>query len=102
MTVLPDYASRNVALTQIDRSLLVEAGAGSGKTALIAGRILVLLANGTEARNIAAITFTEFAASELRERIESLVAALAMGEVPSEIAPAFPDGITRQQRGNIV
>ena len=48
MTSLPDLSARAAALTQIDRSLLVEAGAGSGKTSVLAGRVAVLLARGIE------------------------------------------------------
>ena len=97
MSELPDQASRLTALTAIDRSLLVEAGAGSGKTALMAGRVVVLLANGIEPKNVAAITFTEFAASELMMRINRFASSLARGEVPREISIAFPDGITAEQ-----
>ncbi len=37
---LPDASARLAALTDHDRTLLVEAGAGSGKTALMAGRVV--------------------------------------------------------------
>ena len=40
---LPDASARLAALTDHDRTLLVEAGAGSGKTALMAGRVAVML-----------------------------------------------------------
>lgn len=79
MSELPDQASRLTALTAIDRSLLVEAGAGSGKTALMAGRVVVLLANGIEPKNIAAISFTEFAASELMMRINRFASSSWQG-----------------------
>ena len=62
---LPDAAARLTALTDHDRTLLVEAGAGSGKTALMAGRVAVMLTSGVAPREIVAITFTEAAASEL-------------------------------------
>lgn len=39
MTTLPDRAARHRALADHDATLLVEAGAGSGKTALMAGRV---------------------------------------------------------------
>jgi ATP-dependent exoDNAse (exonuclease V) beta subunit len=69
MTKLPDEAERIRALTDLASTLLVEAAAGTGKTSLLAGRVLCLLASGIPPREIAAITFTEFAAGELRERI---------------------------------
>ena len=43
---LPDASARLAALTDHDRTLLVEAGAGSGKTALMAGRVALLVAEG--------------------------------------------------------
>lgn len=65
MTKLADIAARLRALTELDSTLLVEAAAGTGKTALMAGRVTMLLANGAEPGSIAAITFTELAASAL-------------------------------------
>jgi exodeoxyribonuclease-5 len=94
---LPDAAARKVALTAIDRSLLVEAGAGSGKTSILAGRIAVLLASGVKPKHIAAITFTEFAASELLIRVDRFVQALAAGIVPKDLEIAFPKGVSHQQ-----
>ena len=48
MKVIPDLAARMTALTAVDRTLLVEAGAGSGKTSVMAGRVAVLFASGIE------------------------------------------------------
>ncbi|MGA8651636.1 MAG: UvrD-helicase domain-containing protein [Xanthobacteraceae bacterium] len=48
MSVVRDLVARTAALTAIDRSLLVEAGAGSGKTSVMAGRVAVLFASGVE------------------------------------------------------
>jgi ATP-dependent exoDNAse (exonuclease V) beta subunit len=98
---LPDAAARAAALTAIDRSLLVEAGAGSGKTALMAGRVAVLLASGIEPKHVAAVTFTEFAASELLQRISRFIDELVRGNVPDELTPAFPTSLSVQQRTNV-
>jgi ATP-dependent exoDNAse (exonuclease V) beta subunit len=99
---LPDLAARTAALTQINRSMLVEAGAGSGKTAIMAGRVAYLFAQCIKPKNVAAITFTEFAASELRIRIERFVNSLSIGEVPDDIESAFPGGVTDIQRQNLI
>jgi exodeoxyribonuclease-5 len=101
MNPLPDLAARSTALTEIERSLLVEAGAGSGKTSVIAGRVAVLFAKGVEPKHIAAITFTEFAASELRSRIERFATTLSKGEVPRDMATAFPNGVSTEQKQNL-
>jgi ATP-dependent helicase/nuclease subunit A len=51
-------------------TLFIEAGAGTGKTSVLVSRITDLVASGTCAlKDIAAITFTEAAAAELRERL---------------------------------
>ena len=98
---LPDSVARLAALTNHERSLLVEAGAGSGKTALLAGRVALLVGAGIHPKNIAAITFTEAAAAELLERIESIVRALLDGKRPVEIAEALPSGLTEVQRTHL-
>ncbi|MBM3654411.1 MAG: ATP-dependent endonuclease, partial [Alphaproteobacteria bacterium] len=99
---LPDAAARRRALLDHNSTLLVEAGAGSGKTALMAGRIALLLASGVPAREIVAITFTEAASSELLERIERFVASLAQGLVPDELCLALPDGRLSAQQAEAI
>jgi exodeoxyribonuclease-5 len=53
---LPDLPARRRALLDHDTTLLVEAGAGSGKTSLMAGRVALVLAAGVSSREIVAIT----------------------------------------------
>ncbi len=98
-----DTASRATALTALDRTLLVEAGAGSGKTSVLAGRVAALLAAGRQPREIAAITFTELAAGELRARVVEFVAELAAGTVRPDLVAGFgPAGPTKEQRRHLV
>jgi len=98
-----DLAARRTALTALDRLLLVEAGAGSGKTSVLAGRVAALLAAGTPPRAIAAITFTELAAGELRARVVDFVSELAEGHVRPDLLAGFgPAGPTAAQRANLV
>src|SRR5262249_5886291 len=64
-----DKAARARIESALDECVFVEAGAGTGKTTALVARVLALVASGVPLREIAAITFTESAASELRDRI---------------------------------
>lgn len=68
-----DGASREAIRTQLDTTMLVEAGAGSGKTTLMVDRLLAYIERGTSVDQLAAVTFTRKAANELRQRLESQI-----------------------------
>ena len=98
---LADDIARRTAIVVHDRSFLVEAGAGSGKTAVMAGRIALMLAEGIAPRTIAAVTFTELAASELLIRVRDFVGELAAGRIPAELRVALPYGLSDGHRRHL-
>jgi ATP-dependent helicase/nuclease subunit A len=68
---LPDEGARRRIIEELDRTLFVEAGAGSGKTKSLVDRMIALLSAGKcTVGQLAAVTFTRKAAAELRGRFQ--------------------------------
>lgn len=68
----PDQPNRDRITEERERSVVVEASAGTGKTTLLTERVVSLVTGeGIPLENLAIVTFTEAAASELRVRIRA-------------------------------
>ncbi|MCA9514311.1 MAG: UvrD-helicase domain-containing protein, partial [Myxococcales bacterium] len=104
-----DARARHVAMTEFDRPVVIEAGAGTGKTATLVGRVVAwsvgrgwerLATPGQRDEEIAArvldglvaITFTEAAAAEMAERVAHALAALAVGRIPTGMGEVLRAG----------
>jgi DNA helicase-2/ATP-dependent DNA helicase PcrA len=84
------------AVLHKDGPIMIVAGAGSGKTKVLTTRIAHLLAQGVDAFNILALTFTNKAAKEMKERVEKI---LGNGEARNLYIGTFHSVFARILRG---
>jgi ATP-dependent helicase/nuclease subunit A len=97
-----DEKARTAIRTRHDATFFVEAGAGTGKTKALVDRVLALVLAGRQIERIVAITFTEKAAAELRDRVRgALEEALAEPEIDSALIRRALDGLERAQISTI-
>jgi len=83
---LTDQSARDSIVDQLDKSIFIEAGAGSGKTTSLVARIVAMVGKGIPINRIVAITFTEFAATELRHRLKQELIKAADKETEPQVA----------------
>lgn len=73
-------AEQTEAITKEGTNIIVSAGAGSGKTAVLSERVLRKLKNGVDIRNILILTFTNEAAGEMKNRIRKKITKAGLTE----------------------
>ena len=94
MKPAPDQAVRDRVRTDFGTNLILEAGAGTGKTTVLVDRLVNLVVTGaTTLDRVVAITFTEAAAGELKMRLRDSLEAC--------IETASPDETSRLSRAII-
>ena len=83
--MIQDQEYRDIARRILDHNIVVEAGAGTGKTSLLTDRLLFLLlagaknGKGLDISRVAAVTFTEKAAGEIKARLSSRLSRITRG-----------------------
>ncbi|MEQ4209652.1 UvrD-helicase domain-containing protein [Actinopolymorpha sp. B9G3] len=90
-TPLADAEARTRIVAALDETLFVEAGAGSGKTKSLVDRVVHTVLAGVPIENVAAVTFTEKAGAELRDRLRTEFEAAHR---------SAPDDVVRRQRAD--
>ena len=100
-TTINDEETLRSIVNDLGANLMVEAGAGTGKTYALVSRVAALVKAGVRMQNIAAITFTDAAAAELSERVRSRMEQL-LEDGPSESnEDLLARDLTDQERGRI-
>lgn len=87
LSLPPDQAERDLITNELDKTMLVEAAAGTGKTTAMIGRMVALLSAGKcRTDTLAAVTFTRKSMAELRARFQiDLEKAVRTAEGPARV-----------------
>ena len=94
-------AVRRAIREDLGSTLFVEAGAGTGKTSALVDRVVALVLAGTPVECIVAITFTEKAAAELKDRIRAALERSLAAAASREAAEAALQALDRAQISTI-
>ncbi|NLM11977.1 MAG: UvrD-helicase domain-containing protein [Clostridiaceae bacterium] len=96
---IPDISVRELIKNELDVNMLVEAGAGSGKTTSMVDRMVSLIASGKcKVENIAAITFTRKAAQELKERFQNGIEKRCREESDAELKNKLKEALNNMEK----
>ena len=100
-TKTDDQTTLYSIVNDLDANLVIEAGAGTGKTYALVSRVVALVKAGVRMQHIVAITFTEAAAAELSERIRSRMEQLLDDDHPDNVHDLLAQELTERDRGRI-
>lgn len=95
---MPNWTAEQQRAIDADGNLLVSAGAGSGKTAVLTARIVRLIRGGASINSVLCVTFTNAAAAEMKKRIEKKPCPCGGGGERRRSGKALPCG-ARSERG---
>ena len=96
-----DGITLNRIATNLASNLIIEAGAGTGKTYALVSRLVALVKAGVRMRNIVAITFTEPAAAELSERIRKRIEQLLDDLSPENSTDLLARDLSDEERARL-
>ena len=100
-TTINDEETMRSIVNDLGANLMVEAGAGTGKTYALVSRVVALVKAGVRMQNIVAITFTDAAAAELSERVRSRMEQLLGDGLEDNNEDLLAKDLTDQERGRI-
>ena len=100
-TTINDEETLRSIVNDLGSNLMVEAGAGTGKTYALVSRVMALVKAGVRMQNIVAITFTDAAAAELSERVRSRMEQLLEDGLGDSNKDVLAKDLTEQERGRI-
>ena len=100
-TTINDEETLRSIVNDLGANLMVEAGAGTGKTYALVSRVVALVKAGVRMQNIVAITFTDAAAAELSERVRSRMEQLLDDGLEGSNEDLLARDLTDQERGRI-
>jgi ATP-dependent helicase/nuclease subunit A len=99
---LADQVARDRICNDLDTTLIVEAAAGTGKTTALIGRILSgIIAGRLRLKNMVAVTFTEFAAGELKLRLREAIEQARANHPSTESAEYLTQAVEELEEARI-
>lgn len=102
MKPLQDQEARRIIEKELDRTLVVEAAAGTGKTTCLVSRIIAVLAGGhARVGSLVAVTFTEKAAGELKLKLRAELERARRGASDETVRTNLEDALARLEEARV-